>query len=103
MASTCRGSCDAFILRPSVPTKNCHLNRLVQYAEKTVCCLVTIAQIEKPRSAYSYRYACCTSNEEAPMVSIPKVVGVMSCGFLLCLGLSTAGQADNAASEQTAN
>ncbi len=33
------------------------------------------------------------------MVSLPKVVGVMSCGFLLCLGLSTAGQADNAASE----
>ena len=32
------------------------------------------------------------------MVSIPKVVGVMSCGFLLCLGLSHAAQADNAAS-----
>jgi hypothetical protein len=33
------------------------------------------------------------------MVSIPKVVGVLSCGFLLCLGLSTAahaGQADEA-------
>jgi hypothetical protein len=31
------------------------------------------------------------------MVSIPKLVGVLSCGFLLCLGLSTAahaGQAD---------
>jgi hypothetical protein len=34
------------------------------------------------------------------MVSIPKVVGVMSCGFLLCLGLSHAAQADNAASAQ---
>ena len=32
------------------------------------------------------------------MISLPKVVGVMSCGFLLCLGLSTAAQADNAAS-----
>jgi hypothetical protein len=32
------------------------------------------------------------------MVSIPKVVGVLSCGFLLCLGLSHAAQADNAAS-----
>jgi hypothetical protein len=32
------------------------------------------------------------------MVSIPKVVGVMSCGFLLCLGLSHAAQAGNAAS-----
>ena len=34
------------------------------------------------------------------MVSIPKVVGVMSCGFLLCLGLSHAAQAENAASAQ---
>ena len=33
------------------------------------------------------------------MVTIPKVVGVLSCGFLLCLGLSTTSQADNAASE----
>ena len=28
------------------------------------------------------------------MVSIPKVVGVLSCGFVLCLGLSTVTQAD---------
>ena len=28
------------------------------------------------------------------MVPIPKVVGVMSCGFLLCLGLSNAAQAE---------
>ena len=32
------------------------------------------------------------------MVSIPKVVGVMSCGLLLGLGLSQAAQAENAAS-----
>ena len=32
------------------------------------------------------------------MVSIPKTIGVVSCGFLLCLGLSNAAQADNAAS-----
>jgi hypothetical protein len=32
------------------------------------------------------------------MVSIPKVVGLMSCGFLLCLGLSNAAQAADAAS-----
>jgi hypothetical protein len=32
------------------------------------------------------------------MVSIPKAVGVLSCGFLLCLGLSNAAQADYAAS-----
>ena len=30
------------------------------------------------------------------MVSISKVVGLMSCGFLLCLGLSNAVQAENA-------
>jgi hypothetical protein len=34
------------------------------------------------------------------MISIPKGVGVLSCGFLLCLGLSNAAQADNAASAQ---
>ena len=34
------------------------------------------------------------------MVSIPKVISVMSCGVLLCLGLSNAAQADNAASVQ---
>jgi hypothetical protein len=33
--------------------------------------------------------------EEAPMVSIPKVVGVLSCSFLLCLGLSNAAQAEH--------
>jgi hypothetical protein len=32
------------------------------------------------------------------MVSIPKPIGVQSCGFLLCLGLSNAAQAYNAAS-----
>jgi uncharacterized protein YdeI (BOF family) len=32
------------------------------------------------------------------MVSISKIVGVLSCGFLLCLGLSSAAQADDTAS-----
>ena len=31
------------------------------------------------------------------MVSIPKIVGVLSCGLLLCLRLSNAAQADDAA------
>jgi uncharacterized protein YdeI (BOF family) len=31
------------------------------------------------------------------MASLSKVVGGMACAFLLCLGLSTAAQADNAA------
>ena len=30
------------------------------------------------------------------MGAIPKVVGIMSCGFLLCLGLSNAAQAEHA-------
>ncbi len=34
------------------------------------------------------------------MVSIPKIVGVLSCGFLLCVGLSHTAQADNAVSAQ---
>ena len=29
------------------------------------------------------------------MIPIPKVAGVLSCGFLLCLGLSTAAQAED--------
>ena len=29
------------------------------------------------------------------MVSIPTVIGILSCGFLLCLGLSTATQAED--------
>ena len=32
------------------------------------------------------------------MVTITKIVGVLSCGFLLCLGLSYAARAENAAS-----
>ena len=31
------------------------------------------------------------------MVSIPKTIGVVSCGFLVCLGLSNAAQAAHAA------
>jgi len=32
------------------------------------------------------------------MVSIPKIVGLMSCSFVLCLGLSSVAQAGNAPS-----
>jgi len=32
------------------------------------------------------------------MVSTPKIIGLMSCGFLLCFGLSNAAQAADAAS-----
>jgi hypothetical protein len=49
-------------------------------------------------------YVCCSHlTEEAPMVSILKVVGVLSCGFLLCMGLSYAVQAGDAASATTAD
>src|SRR5438874_7778291 len=34
--------------------------------------------------------------EEAAMISLSKVVGIVTCGFLLCLGLSTAAQVDKA-------
>jgi uncharacterized membrane protein YcgQ (UPF0703/DUF1980 family) len=34
--------------------------------------------------------------KEASMLSIPKLVGVLSCSFLLCLGLSNAVQAEHA-------
>src|SRR5262249_2465348 len=37
-------------------------------------------------------------SEEAIMRSLPKFVGVLACGFLLCLGLSAGAQADTAAS-----
>ena len=48
MGPACRGSCDAFF-SPSLrsPTKICHLNRSLQYAEKTAWGLVTIAQFGK--------------------------------------------------------
>jgi hypothetical protein len=36
--------------------------------------------------------------EEAVMSSLPKSIGVLACGFLLCLGLSATAQADTAAS-----
>ena len=32
------------------------------------------------------------------MVSIPKVVGILSCGFLLCLGLSNAAKGEHSPS-----
>jgi len=37
--------------------------------------------------------------KEAPMATFPKVVGLLSCGVLLCLGLSNAAQARIAASD----
>ena len=46
------------------------------------------------RTVYELRVSHLT--EEAPMVAIPKIVGLMSRGFLLCLGLSNAASAADA-------
>ena len=47
MVSTCRVECDAFFHFPAAPSKESS-EPFVQYVEKTVCCLVTIAQKQNP-------------------------------------------------------
>ena len=42
---------------------------------------------------------CAIHSQGGSYVSLSKIVGGMACGCLLYLGLSTAAQADNAASE----
>ena len=74
-----------------------------RYAEKTPWGLVTIAQLGRRSESVQLHVCCSHLTEEAPMVSILKVVGVLSCGFLLCLGLSYAVQAGDAASAMTAD
>ena len=50
----------------------------------------------------AYRYnGACTSNEKAPMVAISKVLDILSCGLLLCLGLSNATKAEVLQHHQT--
>ena len=45
----------------------------------------------------AYRYnGACTSNEKAPMVAISKVLGVLSCGLLLCLEMFNAAPSEHA-------
>ena len=55
-----------------------------------------IAQLQDPgeRTVTSIRLSGLT--KEAPMVSIPKIVGVVSCGFVLCVGLSHSAPASAA-------
>ena len=48
--------------------------------------------------AYSYIDVFTPSLQRLSLVSIPKVAGLMSYGFLLCLGLSNIAQAIHAAS-----
>ena len=43
-----------------------------------------------------HEYVLSILTEEAPMIAISKAVGVLSCSFLLCLGLSNAVQAEHA-------
>ncbi|MDK2742678.1 MAG: hypothetical protein NDI90_07155 [Nitrospira sp. BO4] len=61
---------------PNTPTRN-------------LLSLFNIAQLPRLWNAYRRRYCNIHLNEEVAMVSIPKVVGVLSCSFLLCLSLST--------------
>ena len=88
-----------FFSVPPLPIKICHLNRSCSMPRRQCAVWSQLLRLQSPgvRTVTSMRVV--QINEKAPMVSFPKVVGVMSCGFLLCLGLSTAGQADNGASE----
>lgn len=52
---------------------------LIQYGKKHCRGLVTIAQYEKPEERIVTCKRVFHLSEEAPMVSIPKIVGVLSC------------------------
>jgi uncharacterized protein YdeI (BOF family) len=73
----------------------------VQYDEKHGRSLVTIAQYAQPKERIVTSKRVLHPAKEAPMVSIPKLVGVLSCSFLLCLSLSTvASSADQLSTGQ---
>ena len=58
--------------------------------------VVTIAQWHASRERIVPSICFLRLTEEAPMVFIHKTVGVLSCGFVLCLGLSHAAPASAA-------
>lgn len=62
---------------------------LIEYGEMQGRNLVTIDQYAQPEERIVTSRRVVHLTKEAPMVSIHKVVGVLSCSFLLCLGLST--------------
>src|SRR4029077_6589578 len=53
---------------------------------------------DRDAEAHRSRVVFLHLTKEAPMATIPKVVGLLSCGVLLCLGLSSTAQARTAAS-----
>ena len=71
---------------------------IAQYDEKHCRSLVTIAQLTRPEERIVSSKRVLHVSKEAPMVSIPKVVGILSCGFLLCLGLSNAAKGEHSPS-----
>jgi hypothetical protein len=86
-----------------LPAKICHPDRSCSMSRRQCAVWSQLLRMQNPGVRTVTSMSVVHLTEETPVVSIPKVVGVMSCGFLLCLGLSTVGQADNAASEATAN
>jgi hypothetical protein len=60
--------------------------------------LVTIAQYARLEERIVTSKRVVHLSKEAPMVSIPKLIGALSCGLLLCLGLSNIAQAEHAPS-----
>jgi hypothetical protein len=85
-----------FLLLREIALSSTILSLLTIMARRPGSGLVKIDQIARLRRAYSYLDAFLHLTEEAFMVSIPKIVGVLSCGFLLCFGLSNAAQAKHA-------
>jgi hypothetical protein len=84
-------------MMPSSTTSTCY-GVLIQYGKKHCRGLVTIAQYEKPEERIVTCKRVFHLSKEAPMVSIPKFVGVLSCALLLCFGLSNAAQAEHSPS-----
>ena len=66
----------------SLTTEVRALHRVVSQRQVGFLCCGKILALPKP-----HREGVALT-EEVAMVAIPKIVGVMSCGFLLCLGLS---------------
>jgi hypothetical protein len=71
---------------------------LIQYGEKYCRSLFTIAQYVRPEERILTCKRVSHPAKEAPMVSIPKLVGVLSCALLLCLGLSNAARGEHSPS-----
>src|SRR5262249_53877769 len=58
-------------------------------------CTRNLHRSEQVTGGVRYTNVCIYLTEEAPMVSIPRIIGVMSCSLMLCLSLSNVTQADD--------